>query len=247
MRVPELKSAHSLAVRRRLRAEHLPVFRGYFRSRVEEEADLIMAQTAEGPEALLRWADAYYAELKDLVRGDLTPVVQEYGDAVVAAAMVEAGSTLQVATSTFALQYAKAVGSKWTAGSRSQLHAMVRDHQEDLEEVVEERMAKWADRRVEVAAQREAVQANAAFSKLAYLTAGASSLVWRTTSGACPICRPLEGKRVGISSPFVRAGEPVGDTEGDRDQLVPAKDIGHPPLHGMGGKGAVCQCMVALG
>jgi hypothetical protein len=148
----------------------------------------------------------------------------------------------------FVADYVGVLVLRYTGSSRRQLEQVVNDAagDEDPAELIEERLAEWADgtsaenpSRAEKEADKESNRLGNAVARFFYAAGGVTTLVWRTTGDACPICNELDGKTVGIHERFV----PEGDTvEGAGTAPLKAEgDVFHPPLH----KG--CNCEIVPG
>lgn len=241
-----MKQRASLASRSARRDRQIPAFRGLFESTARKEAAAIREIVQEGLAALEQWAEVFYPTHQEEMRGRFEPAVFEYGLDVVELALEEIDADDPVQAELFAAQYTRTLTGRWVGSSKAQIFQIVRDEDEEsAADVIAERMAKWSEQRPVWSAQRESTQAGGAFAKLAYLTAGVTELVWRTSGGACPICAELEGRVIAITEPFVRAGEEVGPSGDGETPIRPEINIGHPPLHGLDGRGGVCQCLIA--
>jgi YD repeat-containing protein len=71
---------------------------------------------------------------------------------------------------------------------------------------------------------------------MAYMAAGVTRVRWVAMGKSCPYCRKLNGKVVGINSPFLQKGiafeaDGVDEQRGKKPPLVPSHDVKHPPAH----------------
>lgn len=244
---PGLKAALSLTERRALRTEYVPRFRSALAELMAPEIEALRDVIANDPGVLAAWTEEFYPEHAAAMVEALTPLVLDYGARVVSRANDEIGSTAGVPTEQFADRYTDTMVGRWTGSSIAQVMQLIRDEPEELAGMMGERLDKWADTRHVWTGEKEATQAGGAFAKLTYISGGVERMVWRATGSSCPLCRRLDGKTVAITEPFVRQGETVEPTEDaeDRAPLEITSTIGHPPLHGLGGSGGVCDCLVA--
>lgn len=241
-----LKQRASASARSARRNRQTPIFRGLFETTARKEVAAIREIAQEGLSILEQWIESFYPAHEEEMRDTFEPVVFGYGSDVVEVALEEVGVDDLVQTELFAAQYTRTLASRWVGSSKSQIFQIARDEDEEsAEAVLEDRLAKWSEQRPVWSAERESSQAGSAFAKLAYLTAGVTQLVWMTSGGPCPICAELEGRVVGITEPFVRQGEAVGPNGEGQTPVRPEINIGHPPLHGLDGRGGVCQCLIA--
>ena len=122
--------------------------------------------------------------------------------------------------------------------SRQQLQSII--SATNFDEIINEleiRLEEWLANRAEKVARRNTTEGNGAFAKFAYVAAGVLTLRWVTTgSDTCPFCKKLSGAIVESKSNFVNAGQTVQSVVGD---LVPRRNIGHPPLH------SGCDCCIS--
>ncbi len=242
----ELKRKASLHRRNQRRQLQVPVFRALFESAVNREVAALREVLADGLAAIELWAEAFYPAHEERLRSDFEPEVRAFGSDITVMALEEVDSDAPILLDLFAAQYATALAARWVSSSRKQVHAITRDEDEEsVVDVLEGRLEKWAERRHVWAAERESSQAGSAFAKVAYIAAGITQLIWRTSGGACPICAELDGTVVGVSEPFVRQGQSVGPDGDGQTPVRPSMNIGHPPLHGLDGRGGVCQCLIA--
>lgn len=70
---------------------------------------------------------------------------------------------------------------------------------------------------------------------MAYMAGGITRVQWVAGSQSCPYCRRLDGKAVGINTPYIPKGvafEADGEEQrAKRPPLIPGHDVKHPPAH----------------
>lgn len=145
----------------------------------------------------------------------------------------------------FVGEYETAFAERQVGSSLGQLQEILRDTSPDeIEAVIETRLAEWQEKRAGKVAEQESVQLGNAVARFAYLAAGVTLFRWVANSGACPLCRRLDGKVVGSEESFAEPGdvvEPDGegpDGETPEPLTVHRKTL-HPQLH----RG--CSCLIA--
>lgn len=238
-----LKQRASVLRRSRLRNLQVPLFRRSLNAPLTQEIAALLARLADGISALDDWLDDFYPEHELEIIRSVRPVVTTYGTQVTEMALEEVDEPdAAVPVGVFAAEYLTALASRWSDSSIAQMRQIIRDEPEP-EAAIIDRLDKWQATRAVWGGEREATQAGSAFVKLAFLTVGVQQLVWRTVS-PCDICAPMEGRVVGINSPFLEAGAEVGG-QGESNAFQLTQTIGHPPLHGLDGRGGVCQCTIA--
>lgn len=111
----------------------------------------------------------------------------------------------------------------------------------DPDQVVDDvlaRLAKWQAERPARTARWEKTQLPNAAARETWKEAGVAELKWVTQGSThCPYCTKLDGRTVGIETPFIAKGDEVdGDEEGQT--LKATRNTFHPPVH------AGCRCQV---
>ena len=102
------------------------------------------------------------------------------------------------------------------------------------EELILARLAEWREKRPKAIGENEAVRAVGAISRHVWRGNGIKKLIWRASSGACPLCMKLNGRVVGIDKPFLEHGETLTgdpDKEGVVKKLFNKGKKFGPPVH----------------
>lgn len=234
----------SVERRTRLRLESIPEFVLLFRAVLEMESRAVRG-VFDGTEKTLRqWVEAFYSVANRKLAEDALDVVRPYGEKISAAALAEiAAPDTPFDLDVLVTSYAAGLATRWTDDSVSQWRAMLRDEaEEDLGELLGAKLESW-ESRPQLAGEREATQAGSAFVKVPFMLAGVKTMQWVALGESCPLCQMMNGRTVAIDRPFLEPGDKV-DPGGDTSPLVAAQSIGHPPLHGLGGRGGVCDCLL---
>lgn len=239
---------HEAARRRRgLRLEYLPAFIALL-SEVLGREIRSARDVSDGTKHTLRdWIEVFYPILADRLARSALPVVREYGGKVAETALAEIDALdMRFDVEPLSLDYAQKLAARWTNDSIGQLRAMLRDTPDDeFGDAFDEKMTSWQDgQRAATSAAAEATQAGGAFTKVPFIAAGIERMIWVAGTDACPLCQRLNGRVVEITQPFLAEGDTVDPEDGETTPLVTKQVIGHPPLHGMGGRGGVCDCVV---
>jgi len=179
------------------------------------------------------WIMEFYSTMPDYIRAKMGPSLQVFMETVAHEAMTEVGlDELPADLDTFSDDYIDRFVQRYISSSQGQLLALT-----DLDEI-EQRVTEWHDKRADKVAQDEGVRASNASALLVFGAAGVTTLKWfRRGSKSCPFCRALDGKTVGINTPFV----PKGAFEPEGHEKKPMKVRGpkfHPPLH------QGCKCII---
>ena len=194
-----------------------------------------------GSDGLFQELEAFYhGEFTEVIAEMLLPVIRSYATQIYAQAAIEIGYPPDFTDELeeFVEDYVGAVSRHHAMNSRQQLQSIISgsDFNEMLE-ALEVRLQEWLDNRAEKMSRRQTTEGNGAFAKYAYIAGGIVTLRWVTTGAdTCPFCKKLSGAIVESKSNFVNAGQTVQSDAGD---LVPRRNIGHPPLHGG------CDCFIS--
>jgi len=84
--------------------------------------------------------------------------------------------------------------------------------------------------KAELIARTETTASSTFASEQIYKQAGITQKEWLVNPGACPMCTPLNGKKVYIDAPFFEKGDIVVGANGNR-LTVDFETISRPPLH----------------
>ncbi len=181
-----------------------------------------------------------YRRLSDYIRAQFLGLMREYAVAVRKAALDEIGSDLELSPeelSKFVSEMLDSFALRYIGSSEGQLAAIINETlAEELPEAIEQRLSEWDATRAEKVAGREPVQQESAVSTFVWASAGITKLRWnRRGSKSCPFCKALDGKVVGIGTPFIDQG----DFTPEGHESSPLKVRGpklHAPIH----RGCVC-------
>ena len=233
----------ALRLRKRIQSSNAGLIEDVGRRIVRRETEQISRRikrskraTAEELESFL---ETFYEELRSLVSRTALPVLMAFAEQIGEVAAEEAGAS-PVELENMARRYAASMAARYTDGHLGQLKSLIENTpEEDRTAVLAQRLEEWTERAPGKLAARESVQAGSAFAKATWLAVGVQTLRW-VTFGPCPLCKPLSGKRVGISESFVSSGEVI-DPGGGVSPLRASQNHGHPPLHGG------CECSIVPG
>lgn len=237
--------------RQRLRDAFRPLFlRAVERIVSAEVRALIRAlrdalKTDAPVERLAELMESFWDELPEKARRILGPVVVELARALQTSIEAETGTEdVDVdRVESFALTYAERWGGRHAGQSGASLAAALAgiESAEDLESRIGELEESWTEERPEVETDENLVRSEGALGHLMYAMAGVVFLIWRNSTGACPICKEWEGRKVGIDEPFASAGDVVNPSDPDTEPLAVNGTVTHPPLHGG------CNCHIVAG
>ncbi|WTW96594.1 phage portal protein [Streptomycetaceae bacterium NBC_01309] len=166
------------------------------------------------------------------------PLFTEFAADVAVEAAEEVGHEDDVDLSVWARAYVAAHVAYRVGSSFGQLRAAA-EKADDLEDAVASvmgRLDKWQAERPEQTAKWEGTQLPNAAAREAWKEAGVRELRWVAQGKNCPYCTKLDGRTVGIETPFIAKGDEV---EGDDGEALKAKrNTFHPPVH------PGCDCQV---
>lgn len=123
--------------------------------------------------------------------------------------------------------------------SRAQLQEVVSDLPSDPIEqgkAVRQRLDEWLIKRPDKVASNETVRFANAIAVEQMKSAGVEKMVWRSSGGACPFCRSLNGTVISVNGTFFKAGDEL-NPEGVTAPIHFQSNIGHPPIH----QGCTCS------
>ncbi len=186
------------------------------------------------------WLDSFYGDLPEYVKSIFAPVIRAYAEAIQNAAGNEIGVDIQLSPGVekFIDDYLDSYSVRHIESSIEQLKALVKETAvDDLQAELDKRVDEWGINRADKIGQRETVRADGAFTRLAFATAGVTSLVWVAMGDSCPWCASLDGQVVGIEQPFLDAG----NFEVNGQPMMVYGPKLHPQLH----DGCQCQIMAA--
>lgn len=217
--------------------------------RVESIVKRALAATSATPIAdLLAELRAWYDTFPHMIQRELVPVLASFGQLLAEEIATELSTELAAAdVDMLAAEYADTYAFRHIDSSLAQLQAVISQVGGDAEldavrDALLTRLEQWEDTRAEKIARRESVRFGGHMARQLYGLAGVAVLVWSAIGKSCPICNELDGRTVGISVPFVQAGETV---DPQAEGTAPLENKGgpkfHPPIHDG------CDCVVGPG
>jgi hypothetical protein len=192
------------------------------------------------------WLDTFYSEYRTVLQDAFLPTMMSLAEqmtGVVASELDLEDAGVTDALRQFIDEYLAQFAALEAIGDQKQLEALIRDalnEGADPVPVIEERLNGWEETKADKIAGQQAFEAGNALIVAGYVGAGVLYLRWQTNSGACPFCRKLNGKVVGISEYFAQGGDSLDGDEGDAPMKV-RRNTRHPPVHGG------CSCVVVSG
>lgn len=232
----EKRQAKLVRGRTRLRNIHARLFKDAAGRMIRREIKAVReavqrflsTRTVEGLEA---WLDDFYRRHQDAVSQTMRPTLATYAEATVAQVAEELGQDDVLSSDALERHvsaYAQRLGERHTGSSRGQLRELMAA--DNPLGAIERRLDEWQETRSEKITSREVVQAGNAFAVFAMTAAGVQVLRWMALGESCPLCTMMDGRTVGIKTPFLSPGDSVDPGEGTSPLRVDSA-IGHPPLH----------------
>lgn len=233
----------SIKMRDRLRDAHRAAFEDGARRYIRRDVEALTAvakRAAEAPDPatyLERWIEEFYPGQEQYIARIMLPLVSALAAAVGAVAADEVGAD-PLDLEVFSAEYAANLAAREAGASRGQIRALLEIHAgQVLADALTQRASEWADTRPGKVAANEVVRVASGAARETWRAAGITQLVWRANPGACPICREMDGRTVGIRDYFAQAGDVIKG-EGASPLNVEGS-IGGPPLHGG------CSCSIS--
>jgi len=186
------------------------------------------------------WLEEYYRDNEDLKKR-MKPMFLALAEIIYEEASSEVGKRKKMPEEArkFMNDYLETFATRYAESSKGQLRALVRqafDEGLDPEDLIDERMEEWEERRPGKVAMNETVQISGAIARIAFAAAGVMYLRWINVGGnSCPYCTELDGQVVGIEESFVGRDDVLDSEDGTMRIRKPAF---HPPLH-LG-----CTCVI---
>jgi HK97 family phage portal protein len=180
----------------------------------------------------------FYEDFAGEVREELEPVLRSLADAIVEEAADEINLD-DYSIDDFFEDYMEAMSGGYAGYSRGQLLALMNEADEKDEEpaeLIEERLEEWEERKPGKIAEKHSVKLEGAIARTVFATGGVTKLIWVASSGACPICKEMDGTVVGIEESFM---EPSDKINADNKDFSPGGSITHAPLH------EGCECTIS--
>lgn len=235
-RPAKVREKRSLAMRRRLRDAHLRSFEDGARRYVKRDVDALsraLKKAFEGgsdpAKSLERWIEDFYPGQQQYIYRTMLPLVSALASVIAANAAEEVAAEPEDVDK-FAADYTENLARREAGSSRGQLLALIAEMpEEELQDAITTRTDEWNEKRPGKVAADEIVRVAAGAARWMWTMAGMTYLVWRAGPNACPICKEMDGRRIGIKDYFLMPGESVGD-------LTAEVNVGGPPLHGG------CEC-----
>ena len=237
--------------RRKIMQAYIPIYRDVAARMVRREVNdvrraLNSFTTKRTIQDFVGWMDTFYSDYRGVLQDAFLPVMMSLAEQMTGVVadeldLEDAGVTDELRT--FMDGYLEQFAALEAIGDQKQLEALIRqalNEGADPVPLVEERLTGWEESKADKLAAQQAFEAGNALIVAGYGAAGVLFLRWVTNSGACPFCRKLNGKVVGISEYFVQGGGSVDGDDGDEPMLV-RRNTRHPPLHG------ACSCVVSAG
>lgn len=241
----EIRAKRNAAKRTNIRERYKPLFK--------KAADkIISSETAKIKELLTNELKAkkrnrqnfrdeiveYYNEkLPKKIKKEMSAVINSLADAVAEEAAEEVNLN-SYNIDDFLDEYISNLSKSYTGYSRGQLLALMDENQniEEAIKAIEKRLDEWEEKRSQKLSDKQANKVEGAISRKIFVAAGSSSLIWVANSGACPICKELDGKVVGVNENFISPEETLLP---DNQNFSPSTVIKHNPLHDS------CQCSIS--
>lgn len=234
--------------RRKIMNAYLPMYRDVAARMVRREVNdvrraLNSFTTKRTIQDFVLWLDTFYSDYRSVLRDAFLPVMMSLAEqmtGIVASELDLEDAGVTDALRTFIDEYLVQFAALEAIGDQKQLEALIRqalNEGGDPVPLVEERLTGWEETKAEKVASQQAFEAGNALIVAGYAAAGVLFLRWQTNSGACPFCRKLNGKVVGIKEYFVAGGDSIDGDDGDEPMKV-RRNTRHPPVH------SSCTCTV---
>ncbi len=193
-----------------------------------------------------RWLDQFYADFRVVLGQAFLPVMISLAEQMTGVVVDELNlddQVVQLDLRNFIDAYLEQFAALTAIGSQKQLEALIAEAEEagdDALGAIEERLGEWEEKKPDKISTQQAHEAGNALIVECYSISGVTKLRWQTNSGACPFCRKLNGKVVGIREYFAEGGSSI-PSDGDDEPMLVRRNTRHPPIHGG------CTCSILAG
>jgi hypothetical protein len=187
-------------------------------------------------QGFLLWLSEFYSTHNEFVARQMAPPLESLGLMILRQVAQELGqdglTDDEAGMLEFVAEYVETLGVRWSASSRGQLEAILRDAatQAEGEAGIYERLDGWEETEAEKVGRRESTRSVNALAKAAYLLGGVETLRWVADGESCPYCQALNGMVISIRRPFVPGGSEF-EPQGSPSAMLIRRAVGHPPLH----------------
>jgi HK97 family phage portal protein len=235
----QIVERRSGALRRKITIAYKKQFDSYGEKIIAEEVNAVRKAAKETLGArnmvdFLAWLDEFYPEFSKTIDTLAAPLLTSYSDAILPVALEEIASEANISAQyqAFQREYREYFVDRHVKSSTGQLKSIVsnaQENDEDIAEVVEQRLTEWEEKRGAKITMRESIRAESAFTRAAFAGAGISKIRSVSYGKSCPYCLALDGKIIGIDEYFLTKGEFQPD--GADEPLIVTGNCSHPPYH----------------
>lgn len=237
------REVRSTGMRVKLREAHIPVIEDGIRRYVKRDVEAlkktvnaILKKRDDPIVALNRWIDEFYPTQERYIAQTMKPLVSTLSS-VIATEAVEEVAADPVEMDQFVDEYTANLARREMSSSIGQVRSMIKELPGDeLADALIARADEWEEKRPGKVAEDEVVRIANGVARYAWAAVGVSYLIWRANSGACPLCKQMDGRKIGVKEYFLSPGESV--TSSETSPLVAESNVGGPPLH------AGCRCSI---
>lgn len=190
----------------------------------------------------LLWLDEFYREHAGFVERNFGPAIESIGMLVLQAVSDELGQDStdkqRQQVISFVSEYVGTLGQRWSISGKEQLMKLAEaEVGAALADTIDERLDGWDETTPGKVGRREATRTVNAIARAGYIAFSVSKLRWYTSGAeSCPYCDSLNGKVVGIDTPFLPAGNFHPD--GADGPLLVRRNTFNPPAHDG------CDCVI---
>lgn len=252
----------AVTIRRRVVASYFPVFEAVLRrvfrrekADIIREAEKVFGRRNVEASVFLDWlVKEFYPQHRDFIIENLMPVLIAIADGTLTVVGGEINRELTVTPEIeeFLKKYGEGFADRHIALSVALIRDVIDEAiagQEDPVSKLRCEISGWEEKRAKKVAEDEAVRFSNAVALTAYVLAGVVFVRWVAGVDACPFCRQLNGKIVGVNTFFLKPGDKLLAATGETDdtgelvfkEMTKQKAVKHPPLH------SGCRCVVVAG
>ena len=191
-----------------------------------------------------RWLTEFYRDAPAWIKTTMMPIIASFATAIVEQLRDEVTLPEDHAQrmDAFVAEYADKMAVRHAARQRRSVEELLDDAADPaaITAAVSALLSDWEQHRYLVVGRNETVSVLGAVSRVTYTMGGVTYLRWRANSEACPYCKELDGRVVGVDTPFIGPGDSLNPSGGTGPMQFKNR-ITHPPLHDG------CQCTIVPG
>ncbi|MGV7223278.1 MAG: phage portal protein [Nitrospinales bacterium] len=233
----QLRAQKSVKKRDRITKRYYPLIEEAAARIVYRESGLVVKHFKSAIGEIERAYDGFQA----YIVAKIGPVFKAFSEDIYNQATLEVGKEIEETPEDVLIEinsYTSAYARRHVGSSVGQLTKIIRDNNEDINDLVVERLDEWKEKRSTKIASNESVRLASFMAQTAFFSYGFKSY-WRIRGvDTCPYCMELNGQAIKQGQNFFNGGEEIQPKGAERPMLI-GGIVTHPPLH------QGCDCYIS--